>query len=234
MKDKLWFFASYQYQSDAKSPAGVEPQFFTDEKAKRVFGKLNWQISPKHKLALSYHNDYYDLPGTPDASQAPSTVYVNTGQNPTPNLSTRACSPTRPFSRPASPASGGTTTSDPITQGPGPHPAADFDKLDTGQITGGIYYWYDDKTYQATASVKVSHFADNFLGASHDFKFGVQYVNGGVHDARDRVQRPDHHLPVHGLLREAEPGRLRLPVPTVFLRGNAPTASVSSSTTPSA
>jgi outer membrane receptor protein involved in Fe transport len=58
-----------------------------------------------------------------------------------------------------------------------------FYDLDTGQVTGGVYYWYDDHSYQGTASVKISHFADKFLGASHDFKFGVQYLNGGVHNA---------------------------------------------------
>src|SRR5262249_38860332 len=83
-KDKLWFFASYQHQTDAKTPAGVDPQFFTDEKADRVFGKLTWQISPNHKLALAYHNDYYDLPGTPAANLDPSVVGINHGQNPTP------------------------------------------------------------------------------------------------------------------------------------------------------
>jgi outer membrane receptor protein involved in Fe transport len=72
--------------------------------------------------------------------------------------------------------------SDPIVSGEQRTQPRFYD-LDTGEVTGGIYYWYDDKSYQATASLKVSHFADDFLGSSHDFKFGVQYVNGGVHDA---------------------------------------------------
>src|SRR5262249_25421117 len=86
LKDKLWFFASYQYQSDAKTPAGVDPQFFTDEKAHRVFGKLTGQIRPNHNLPPGYPNDYYPPPATPAANLAPSVVAVNTGQNPTPNL----------------------------------------------------------------------------------------------------------------------------------------------------
>jgi hypothetical protein len=51
--------------------------------------------------------------------------------------------------------------------------------VDTGQITGGLYSWYDGKSNRTSLNGKVSHFADNFLGGSHDFKFGVQYTKGG-------------------------------------------------------
>ena len=182
LKDKLWFFASYQYQSDAQSPAGVDPRFFTDEKADRIFGKLTWQINPGHKLALAYHNDYYNIPGTPAANLAPTVVNVNHGQNPTPNLMYTGVLSDKDVIEARVAGFWGDDHADPIVQGE-PRVQPRFYDLDTGQMTGGIYYWYDDKTYQATASVKVSHFADNFLGASHDFKFGVQYLRGGVHDA---------------------------------------------------
>ena len=182
IKDKLHFFASYQNQKDAKTPAGVDPQFFTEEKADRIFGKLNWQISAKHKVALGLHDDYYDLPGTPDANSAPSTVSVNHGHNPTPNLMYTGVLSEKTILEGRFAGFWGDDHADPIVPGEA-RVQPRFYNLDTGEISGGIYYWYDDKTYQATASAKVSHFADNFLGSSHDFKFGVQYMNGGVHDA---------------------------------------------------
>ena len=182
IKDKLFFFASYQFQTDAKTPAGVDPRFFTDERAHRIFGKLNWQINQKHKLAFGYHNDYYDLPGTPAANLAPSTVAVNYGQNPTPNLMYTGVLSDKTVVEARFAGFWGDDHAGPIVSGE-PRVKPRFYDLDTGLVTGGIYYWYDDKTYQATASAKVSHFADSFLGASHDFKFGVQYVNGGVRDA---------------------------------------------------
>lgn len=182
IKDKLHFFASYQRQTDAKTPAGVDPRFFTDEKADRIFGKLNWQISSKHKLGLGFHDDYYDLPDTPDANSAPSTVSVNHGHNPTPNLMYTGVLSEKTILEARFAGFWGDDHADPIVPGE-PRNQPRFYDFDTGAVTGGIYYWYDDKTYQATASAKVSHFADDFLGSSHDFKFGVQYVNGGVHDA---------------------------------------------------
>jgi outer membrane receptor protein involved in Fe transport len=181
-KDKLWFFASYQYQRDAKTPAGVDPRFFTNEKADRVFGKLNWQINPKHKLALGYHDDYYDLPYTPSANAAPSTVGVNYGHNPTPNLMYTGVLSEKTVLEARFAGFWGNDHAGPIVEGE-PRVKPRFYDLDTGQVTGGVYYWYDDETYQGTASAKLTYFADKFLGASHDFKFGVQYLNGGVHNA---------------------------------------------------
>ena len=60
----------------------------------------------------------------------------------------------------------------------GPRVARRFNDLDTGQITGGIYSWYDGKSDKTAFSGKVTKFADNFLGGSHDFKLGVQYNSG--------------------------------------------------------
>ena len=60
----------------------------------------------------------------------------------------------------------------------GPRVARRFNDLDTGQITGGIYSWYDGKSEKTAFSGKVTKFADKFLGGSHDFKLGVQYNSG--------------------------------------------------------
>ena len=53
-----------------------------------------------------------------------------------------------------------------------------YNDLDTGQITGGIYSWYDGKSEKTAFSGKVTKYADNFMGGSHDFKLGVQYNSG--------------------------------------------------------
>jgi hypothetical protein len=66
--------------------------------------------------------------------------------------------------------------------------------LDTGEITGGIYSWYDGVSEKTAFSGKVSHFADKFMGASHDFKFGVQYNSGGS----DYVLGPNDYIYTYG------------------------------------
>ncbi len=60
----------------------------------------------------------------------------------------------------------------------GPRVARRYNDLDTGQITGGIYSWYDGKSKKTSFSGRVTKYADSFMGGSHDFKVGVQYNSG--------------------------------------------------------
>jgi Carboxypeptidase regulatory-like domain/TonB dependent receptor/TonB-dependent Receptor Plug Domain len=177
VKDKLWFFASYQHQKDAFSAVGVPEEFPARAKQNRVFGKLNWQLSPQHKLQFAYHDDYYELPSTGDAVTAPSAVGLNSGHNPSPNVTYTAVISDKTYVEARYAGFYGDDHGDPLDGSARINPR--FIDLDTGVVTGGVYSWYDGKSNKTGANVKLSHFADNFLGGSHDFKFGVQYASGG-------------------------------------------------------
>ena len=65
-----------------------------------------------------------------------------------------------------------------------------FYDFDTAQISGGHYSWYETEPRRTTVTAKVSHLADQFLGASHDFRFGVQLSNAPSGDAwRDLARK---------------------------------------------
>jgi hypothetical protein len=179
VKDKLWFFGSFQHQKDAFSAVGVPIDFPSRAKQNRVFGKLNWQLSPKHKLQFAYHDDYYELPGTGDAATAPSSIGLNSGHNPSPNVTYTAVLSDKTYVEARYAGFYGDDHGDPLIGGPRINPR--FNDLDTGVVTGGVYSWYDGKSNKTGVNAKISHFADNFLGGSgsHDFKFGVQYNSGG-------------------------------------------------------
>jgi outer membrane receptor protein involved in Fe transport len=177
VKDKLWFFGSYQFQKDVFSPAGVPAEFPSLGKQNRVFGKLNWQITSKQKLMFAIHNDYYNLPGQGDANTASSAVAVNYGDNPSPNLTYTAVLSDKTY---IEARYAGFYGHDLAKPNDGSNKIARrYIDTDTGQITGGIYSWYDGKSNKTGVNAKVSHFADSFLGGSHDFKFGIQYNQGG-------------------------------------------------------
>jgi len=178
VKDKLWFFGSYQHQKDAFSPVGVPPEFPSRAKQNRVFGKLNWQINAQNKLMFAYHDDYYNLPSTGDAATAPSAVGLNTGHNPSPNVTYTAVLSDKTYIEARYAGFYGDDHGDPLDGSARINPR--FLDLDTGEVTGGVYSWYDGKSNKTGVNAKVSHFADNFLGGSHDFKFGVQYNSGGA------------------------------------------------------
>ena len=189
VRDKVWFFGSYQYQKDVFSPVGVPPEFPSRGKQHRVFGKLNYQINPKHKVMLAYHDDYYNLPGTGDAAIAPSAVPLDYGHNPSPNVTYTAVLSDKTYVEARYSGFYGDDHGVPLIEGE-PRIQPQYLDLDTGEITGGIYSWYDDKSTKTAFAGKLSHFADNFLGGSHDFKFGVQYNSGGY----DAVQAYNDYI----------------------------------------
>jgi TonB dependent receptor/Carboxypeptidase regulatory-like domain len=181
IKDKLWFFASYQYQRDYQSPVGVPEEFPNRFDADRVFGKLNWQINTKNKVMFAYHDDYYRIPCADTNCNAltdPSSIKVEHGHNPSPNVTFTSVVSDRTYVEARVSGFYGRDHADPLQESE-PRVKPRYLDLDTGQITGGIYSWYDGDSWKTAASVKASHFADKFLGGSHDFKFGVQFNEGG-------------------------------------------------------
>ncbi len=181
VKDKLWFFVSYQYQRDYYSPVGVPPEFPNKFEADRVFGKINWQLTKNHKLMFAYHDDYYRIPCVDgcNALNAPSTIKVEHGHNPSPNVTYTGVLSEKTYIEARVSGFYGKDHGDPLDPNE-PRVQPRFLDLDTGAITGGIYSWYDGDVWKTQAAVKVSHFADKFLGGSHDFKFGVQLNDGGA------------------------------------------------------
>ena len=176
VKDKFWFFGSFQYQKDADSQPGTDPQYPARSSAKRYFYKLNYQFNQANRLQFQTHDDFYRIPARASATTAPSTLVVETGHNPSPGLLwTSVLNPTTVVEARYS-GFYGVDHGDPLNGGP--RVARRFNDLDTGQITGGIYSWYDGKSAKTAASGTITKFADNFMNGHHDFKLGVQYNSG--------------------------------------------------------
>ena len=176
IKDRFWFFGSYQYQKDADSQPGTDPEFPARSSAKRYFYKLNYQLNQDNRLQFQVHDDYYRIPQRATANDAPSTISVENGHNPSPGfLWSSVINDTTVFEARYS-GFYGVDHGDPLNGGP--RVARRFQDLDTGEITGGIYSWYNGKSAKTAFSGKVTKFADDFLGGSHDFKIGVQYNSG--------------------------------------------------------
>jgi hypothetical protein len=89
---QLRFFVSYRYQTDARTPA---PWTFFSERAHRVFGKLNWQVSPSCFPGLSQR--LHKLPAAPSANSA-LTRWIRQQRQPDAEPGVPAALPTRPSS----------------------------------------------------------------------------------------------------------------------------------------
>ena len=177
VKDKLWFFLSYGNQRDYYWDVGVDftnPLTAVRGRTDRYFGKLNWQLSDKHKLVGTFHLDKKDDDAGLAANSAPETAVKRTAKTPTPGLGYTGVLSDKTVVEVRYSGFYGDVKQLP-TDPNQPRDLTRFYDIDTGFISGGHYYWYDLGPKRTTVTAKVSHLADNFLGGSHDFRFGVQY-----------------------------------------------------------
>ncbi|HWW88349.1 MAG TPA: TonB-dependent receptor [Vicinamibacterales bacterium] len=189
MRDKFWFFGSFEYQNDYDSQPGTDPNVPIKSTSRRVFYKFTYNINENHRLMHGYHDDYWSFPAVPAANQAPTTVSIGHGDNPTPNFVYTGVLSSKTFVEARLAGYYGKDSTDPLQSGE-PRVLPRVLNNDTGQITGGISSWNDEKVWRTGISGKVSHLADRFMGGSHDLKLGVQYSGGG----QDTVTGPNDYI----------------------------------------
>lgn len=206
VRDKLWFFGAFQNQRDYDSQPGVDPLYPAKNDARRVFWKFNYNIDANHRLMHGYHDDYYWIPAVPSAFTAPTTLGLSHGDNPTPNLVyTGVLSKTTLLEARYS----GfflNSSNDPNLSGT-PRVMTRYEDDDTGQITGGISNWTENRSYRHGYAAKLSKYADSFMGGSHDLNAGLQY---GEHGS-DQLNGPNDTITTFSVTRRASRGTTQLP-----------------------
>jgi outer membrane receptor protein involved in Fe transport len=203
VKDKLWFFASYGNQRDYSWDVGVDssdPLTAARARADRYFFKLNWQLNSKHKLVGTFHlDDRADDAGLA-LNSSPETAATRTQKTPTPGLGYTGILSDKTVVEVRYSGFYADVNMGPTDPGQ-PRDLNRFYDVDTGSTSGGHYYWYDLGPKRTTVTAKVSHLADQFLGASHDFRFGVQYSQasaGGLVGYNDLIYTYSQTDPSYG------------------------------------
>jgi hypothetical protein len=174
-RDRLWFFGGLGIQWDFSSQPGADPRFPAEHKNQNVFGKLNWQVTPRLRWMSSFHYDRWSSPDrTPTAFVPYETTTTRAGDSPaaTVGLLNYALSQdtlaevrvsTASFTSGLTPVNGSKTL------------PARLD-LATGVFRGGALYFGDTSERKTDVRAKLSHYAAGFLGSDHDFKFGAQFL----------------------------------------------------------
>ena len=204
--DKFWFFGSLQYQRDWDSQPGVDPSTPTENDSRRMFYKFNYAITPRHRLMHGYHNDFYFIPDIATSFTAPSTVSISHGDNPTPNLVYTGVLSDKTFMEARYSGFFLHSSVDPLQEGV-PSVMTRIEDQDTGQITGGITAWNENRSWKWGTAVKVSHMFDSFLGGSHDVKTGFQ--NGVT--GSDNLNGPNDVLTTYSVTGRTTTGITQLP-----------------------
>jgi hypothetical protein len=179
IRDKFWFFGSLQYHRIYDSQPGVDPKFPAKSDARRLFWKFNYNITPNHRLLHGYHDDFYWIPDISTAFDAPSSLNMEHGHNPTPNLVYTGVLSKNTFIEGRFAGFWLQESNEPLQEG-APRIATRFVDRDTGFTTGGLAQWSEVRSWRYGPQVKLSHFAENFLGGSHDLKVGVQASTNGT------------------------------------------------------
>ncbi len=176
IKDRLWFFGSYQRYEDSFSPWLSDPEYPRNTNGHKAFFKMSSSLAKDHRLIASFYYEIFNYFYNADPYNLPETVCAERGYTPTWNLLYSW------FINSSSilevKYSGFWTDDDflPSLGGNINNPVI-YDGY-TG-ITSGAPWW--PWIYVATrhqANVSFTHFAEDFLGGDHDFKVGVQYNRG--------------------------------------------------------
>jgi len=180
MKDKLFFFTGFQYFNRADRPAGYTGDF-TTEKDPRSMTKVTWAVSPSLRAEGFFEADKFDVAGRGASARRPTTAVTALEPSPEVNwngqitwtidqktmLNVRNGGYSGYF--PVEPTPPNTRTA------PFPH----YDPIPDVYTVNVPYYGQFDRTRNVTAAT-LTRYADNFVGKSHEFKFGFEFERSKI------------------------------------------------------
>ena len=189
IRDRAWIYGGYQYLQDWDNQPGADPMFPRKFGAHRLFWKLTADITPNIKFMHTYHDDYWVIPSIPSFSEPFETIATFSGHNPSLTFGriTHIVSPNTFYEVGVS----GFYSPRDLSESNNPGVTRRND-VDNETASGG--YGYYDIFIQGRTEVKakISHFASDWMGADHDFKFGVQYVIGNHSSHGGYVPGPNY------------------------------------------
>ena len=179
VRDRLWFFTSYQYLRDSDSQPGTEPTLPRRYQSDKIFGKLTWQLKPGLQLLQSFNEEFWVNPQTPTlvtpfaaTQRLSASVPTMTFGHLTHTLSDKTLWDVRlgrfVYSRDDGPSTGDWTT---------PNRS---DRV-TGVSSGNAPQIGGPTMTRTTAKATLSHYQRGLLAADHDWKFGTQLEKGEHH-----------------------------------------------------
>jgi hypothetical protein len=181
LRDKWWFFAAAQTWRDGYTAPGADPSFTPINTADRYDAKFTGALGDRNLLDFKLHYEDWSYPDAADAFTTPDALSGERGTNPAWSVG---------YQRVLSTANtldvkyAGWWSDDIHDSQTGSlaTPFVDYSPAGGGPPTfsGSPVYPWEYETWRNQFDVKVTHFAEDFLGGDHDFRFGVQYNRGSA------------------------------------------------------
>ncbi|MGB6338445.1 MAG: TonB-dependent receptor [Candidatus Aminicenantaceae bacterium] len=179
VKDTLWFFGNFNIRRAKESDWQGDPDYVAKDIQDEGFFKLTSNINNQHKFVASFAYENEDFGEVPDPWNLPETVIKEVVQTYIWNVRYTWLASSNSF---LDIKYAGWWSPDDYTV---PVAGADLNKRghfdDATGVLSGAPWWagkWDINTHQVNAGF--SHFAEDFLGADHDFKIGIQYNRGSL------------------------------------------------------
>ena len=180
-RDRLWFFAGYQYLRDYDSQPGTDPAFPRIYEQNKVFTKLTWKLAQGWQLLQSVHYESWENPESPtlvkpfEATQqrhatVPAVTFGHLTRTASPNTVWDLRAGRYTWSQQTEPSSGNRMTTGRFDRG-------------TGFFSGAPPTYGGLTLVRTTAKSTVNYFRPALLGADHQWRIGTQ------------VERGEHRLP---------------------------------------
>ena len=175
-RDRIWFFAGYQYLRDYDSQPGADPKFPRAYEQDKVFGRLTWQIAPSLRLLSSFHDEFWADPQSPTLvtpfevtlrpnASLPTMTLGHLTHTPSSNTVWDARVGRLVLLQENPPSTGDITTPN------------RFDRV-TGVSSGGPQSFGKLTQIRTTAKATMTHYRPALLGAGHEWKFGGSVERG--------------------------------------------------------
>jgi hypothetical protein len=176
IRDRLWFFAGYQYLRDFDSQPGTDPAFPRAYEQNKIFVKLTWQPAPGWDVVQSAHDEFWVNPEQPtfvkpfETTLRPhASVPAITFGHLTHASSDRTLWDVRAgrfvYAREDDPGTGDRTT------------PSRFDRA-TGVFSGAPQTFGGLTLIRTTAKAALNRYRPSLLGADHQWKIGAQLEKG--------------------------------------------------------
>jgi len=179
VRNRLWFFAGYEYLRDYDSQPGTDPQFPRTYEQNKFLGKLTWQATPTLRVLSSFHDEEWVNPERPTlitpfdttlrfSASVPTTTFAHITHTPSSNTLWDARVGRFVSAQENVPNIGNVTTANHV------------DRL-TNIASGGASSFGDLTLIRTTAKATMTHYQPRVLGADHEWKVGGQAEKGEHH-----------------------------------------------------
>jgi hypothetical protein len=198
VKDALWFFGNFNIRRNKSSSWQADPDYVAKDVQDEGFLKLSSNINNQHKIVASFAYENEDFGEVPNPWNLPETVIKEVLQTYIWNIRYTWIASSNSF---LDINYSGWWSPDHYDV---PVAGADLNKRphvdDATGVLSNAPGWsgkWDINTHQVNAGF--SYYAEDFLGAEHDFKIGVQYNKGSL-DAMGGYPGGGYYIDYYGEL----------------------------------